>query len=257
MNDEKHKENHFSQLKGYKKAVPIIFAALAVFTAACVFSKGSGFLGNGIGSLLRGLFSIGAYFIPFLLGIHAICYATDIVKRRLVSRSFFSVCLLLSASMIEYAVCHWGTDAIFAPARFYSDATAGGFIGGVLGFARSTGAAITVTVDNCINTGDFTALRFIAGVVGTTTVPTTITNCTNSGKITAGLRTPDYVKANGGIVGQMAAGTVTNCLNEGVILVENGCRSAGICGNATGVAAFSGCVNNGAVTVNNNGAGIL
>ena len=135
MNDEKQKENHFSQLKGYKKAVPIIFAALAVFTAACVFSKGSGFLGNGIGSLLRGLFSIGAYFIPFLLGIHAICYATDVAKRRFVSRSFFSVCLLLSASMIEYAVCHWGTDAIFAPARFYSDATAGGFIGGVLGFA--------------------------------------------------------------------------------------------------------------------------
>ena len=131
------------------------------------------------------------------------------------------------------------------------------YLGGVVGFARTTGAAINLTVTNCINTGDFSALRFIAGVVGTTTVPTTISACTNTGAITAGKRDAAYVKANGGIVGQMATGSVTNCRNDGVINAENGSLTAGICGNATGVIAFTNCVNNGAVTVTNNGAGIV
>ena len=134
MNDEKQNETNFSQLKGYQKVLPIVFAALAAFSAVCVFSGGSGFLGNGIGSLLRGLFSIGAYFIPFLLGIHALCYATDVNKGRLISRAFFSLTALLVSCMAEYAICFWGAEAVFAPAEFYGTESCGGFIGGVIGF---------------------------------------------------------------------------------------------------------------------------
>ena len=135
MSEEKKKESYFSQLKGYRKAMPIVFAAFAVFTAVCVFSEGSGFLGDGIGSILRGLFSIGAYFIPFLLGIHSLCYATDVNKHRFISRLFFSLTVLILASTVEYAICFWDSDAVFAPTYFYTDGEFGGFVGGVIGFA--------------------------------------------------------------------------------------------------------------------------
>ncbi len=135
MKDENKKESYFASLKGYRKAMPIIFAALAIFAAVCVFSQGGGFLGDGAGRMLRGLFSYGSYLIPFLLGIHAVCYAIDVNERRFVPRLFFSLTAIILASAIEYAICLWGGEAVFAPVDFYKGAENGGFVGGVLGFA--------------------------------------------------------------------------------------------------------------------------
>ena len=135
MKDENKKETYFAKLKGFRKAVPIIFGALAIFTALCVFSQNAGFLGTEAGKILRGLFSYGSYLLPFLLGIHAICYAVDVDKHRFVPRLFFSLTAMVLASAIEYAVCFWGSDAVFAPVEFYTNAANGGFVGGVLGFA--------------------------------------------------------------------------------------------------------------------------
>ena len=133
--DENKTESYFSQLNGFHKAVPIIFGALAIFTALCVFSQSAGFLGTGAGRILRGLFAHCSYLIPFLLGIHAICYATDINKKRFVPRFFFSLTALILATAIEYAISFWGKEALFAPLEFYATALNGGFVGGVLGFA--------------------------------------------------------------------------------------------------------------------------
>ena len=135
MKDENKKTNDFASLKGYQRAMPIIFAALAVFSAVCVFSKSSGFLGEGVGRILLGLFSAGGYVIPFLLGIHALCYASDVTHKRFTSRAFFSATAIILASTIEFSICSWGGEALFAPTEFYADATNGGFVGGVLGFA--------------------------------------------------------------------------------------------------------------------------
>ena len=114
MKDENKKDSYFAQLKGYKKAMPIAFAALAVFSALCVFSHGTGFLGDGIGTMLRGIFSIGGYFLPFFLAFHGLCYAEDIAKKRFVPRLFFSLTIIVLVSVIEYSICFWGDDAIFA-----------------------------------------------------------------------------------------------------------------------------------------------
>ena len=134
MNDERKVESDFSLLKGYQKAMPIIFAALAAFSAVCVFSKGSGFLGDVIGQGLRGLFSIGGYILPFLLGIHAVCYAADKKHHRFIGRFFFTLTATVLASTVEYAVSFWSAEAVFAPIEFYTAATSGGLIGSFIGF---------------------------------------------------------------------------------------------------------------------------
>ena len=42
--------------------------------------------------------------------------------------------ILFSASAIDYAISLWADELVFAPGRFYVEATSGGFIGSVLGF---------------------------------------------------------------------------------------------------------------------------
>ena len=85
------KVSYFSQLKGFRRAVPIILAAIALFVAVCYITDSAGALGAGVSSLFLGLFSYGAYTIPLLLVLHAAFYAEDYAKKRTVSRIIFSV----------------------------------------------------------------------------------------------------------------------------------------------------------------------
>ena len=64
------KVSAYASLTGFHRAVPIILAALALFTGLCFVTQSTGVLGRGFASFLLGSFSVGAYAIPFLLAIH-------------------------------------------------------------------------------------------------------------------------------------------------------------------------------------------
>nr|MBE6545235.1 hypothetical protein [Oscillospiraceae bacterium] len=129
---ENNNKNKFSTLKGIHKAVPIILVALAAFIVVCLITP-SGAVGGAISALLRGLFSFGAYIIPVLLIIHAICYAEDLQSKKLITKVIFSTVLVISVSCIEYAIFSWN-NVTFSPALCFVEMNGGGFIGGVLGF---------------------------------------------------------------------------------------------------------------------------
>ncbi len=133
-NKNKTQGGAYSSLTGFHRAMPIILAALAVFVAVCYITDGTGVLGDGVGAVLVGLFSAGAYAIPALLVIHAIFYAEDLEEHKILSRTVFSVITLLVVSVVEYAIIFWGKDYVFAPVDFFKEGTAGGFIGSIVAF---------------------------------------------------------------------------------------------------------------------------
>ena len=133
-NDNKGKTRYYAKLFGFRRAVPIILTALSLFITVCFFTEGAGLLGGAVSSLLKGLFSVGAYLIPALLLLHAIFYASDYVKRLTVSRTIFSVVAIFLASGIEYIVYYWNEPA-FVPTECYVNQTAGGFLGSTVAFA--------------------------------------------------------------------------------------------------------------------------
>ena len=135
MNEKNENKGYYSSLSGVRKAVPILLAALAVFIGVCLIIGENGALVQAVSGLLLGLFSFGAYIIPFALIIHAVCYAADVALGKLKSRAIFSLVTVVSVSAIEYAVRFFGSELVFAPGRFYLEGTNGGFIGSVLGFA--------------------------------------------------------------------------------------------------------------------------
>ena len=126
---ENEKKGYYGSLKGFHRAVPIILYALAVFIGICFINGNAGTLGKGIRELLLGLFSVGAYAIPFVLLIHGFFYAEDITKKKLVSRVIFSIIAILVISTIEYTIAFRGQEYVFAPAEFFSSKTSGGFVG--------------------------------------------------------------------------------------------------------------------------------
>ena len=135
MSENNKNKGYFSSLSGARKAVPILLAASAVFLGICLIIGESGALGQAVSGLLLGLFSFGAYLIPIALLIHAVFYAIDLQLGKLKSRAVFSVITVISASAIEYAIRFFGKELVFAPGKFYLEATNGGFIGSLLGFA--------------------------------------------------------------------------------------------------------------------------
>ena len=137
MNDKKRNDGYYSSLTGLHRTVPIILGALAVFVSACYIAQGTGAFGDGICSVLLGLFSAGAYAIPALLVLHAIFYAEDIAKNRTLSRVIFSFVIVLIVSGIQYTVDFW-SDPRFAPVEFYELQSSGGFIGSIVAFAITT-----------------------------------------------------------------------------------------------------------------------
>ena len=132
--NKKPKEGYYSTLTGARRCVPIVLFACALFVGVCFITKSVGALGEGISSLLLGLFSFGAYAIPPLLVIHAIFYAEDYTKKRTVSRVIFSLLTVILISAIEYAIVFWGQEYPFSPAEFYNTKSAGGLVGSTVAF---------------------------------------------------------------------------------------------------------------------------
>ena len=134
----KDKDGAYTALTGFRRAIPIVLVALAVFTALCFITPSTGVLGKAIANLLLGLFSIGGYFIPFLLVMHAIFYPSDVQKKRALTRAIFSIIALVTISTVTHAIANFGADLVFAGKEFYKmgkDNRGGGFIGGSVAFA--------------------------------------------------------------------------------------------------------------------------
>ncbi len=135
---EKSKEGAYASLTGFRRAVPIILAALAVFTALCFFMQDTGALGRVISSAFLGLFSYGGYLIPAFLLIHAVFYPQDVKKKRTVSRFIFTVFALITVATFVHTVSYIGADMVFAPGEFYKSGKehiGGGLVGGAVSFA--------------------------------------------------------------------------------------------------------------------------
>ena len=136
MSDKK--KSSYSALKGFHRAVPIILAAVAVFIGLCFVTQDTGKLGPAISSVLLGLFSWGAYFIPALIGLHALFYPADVGAKRVVSRIIFSTVAVMFVSAFAHTVKYWGNqDISLKLAEFYrngTDAIGGGAVGGLIGY---------------------------------------------------------------------------------------------------------------------------
>ena len=125
-------------LKGFSRAVPILLCALAVFTMLCFFMENTGTMGRAIRTALYGLFSFGAYLIPFMLLIHAIFYAADTHKRRRLSRLLFSVLTLIFFCATVYCVENFGKEVAFLPKEYYArgmELHGGGLVGSAVAYA--------------------------------------------------------------------------------------------------------------------------
>ena len=140
MDNEKNKEGAYAALTGFRRAVPIILVALSVFISVCFFTQNdTGYFGVAIAGTLTGLFSVGAYFIPVLLAIHAFFYPSDVQKKKLISRIVFSIILLIFISSFVQTIGDWSWsrnpwfDAAF---MFESgkELIGGGFVGGGVAF---------------------------------------------------------------------------------------------------------------------------
>ena len=123
-----------TELTGFHRAVPIILTAVAVFIFICFITGGSGLAGEGLVSVLRGLFSFGAYAIPLMIILHAVFYAEDHAKKRVLTRVIFSLITVVVVASIEYTICFWGADAAFDPVGSYTAQVNGGFIGTLIAF---------------------------------------------------------------------------------------------------------------------------
>ena len=124
-------------LSGLHRAMPIVLLALAVFLGICFITQShTGMLGGVISGVMLGLFSIGAYFIPFLIAVHALFYVTDIKEGRLLSRVIFSAITVVAISALTHAITNWGAESLtFDVVLFYTqgaESVGGGFIGGII-----------------------------------------------------------------------------------------------------------------------------
>ncbi len=138
-NQNKKKEGAYAALTGFHRAVPIILIALAVFVTICFFTQEqTGRFGIAIAGTLKGLFSIGGYFIPVLFAVHAFFYPSDIQKKKLIPRIISSVVLLMFISAFTHAISTWGADPTFSAGDSWDNGkniSGGGFIGAALSFA--------------------------------------------------------------------------------------------------------------------------
>ena len=125
-------------LTGYRRAVPILLAALAVYLTLAFIIDDLGVLGSLLGRVMMGLFSKGAYAAPLLLLIHAVFYRSDVARERVLSRVIFSTVALLGISVTVYTTQNWNIDPTFLGGEFYAlgkEGVGGGFIGSILAFA--------------------------------------------------------------------------------------------------------------------------
>ncbi len=133
----KKKERDYAQLTGFRRSVPIILFALAVFIGLCFITKDTGTLGRAISSVLLGLFSIGGYFIPAFLAVHAVFYPSDFKKKRTLTRVIFTLITVTTIAALAHTVEFYGEALSFSASKFYTQGKAaegGGFIGGTISF---------------------------------------------------------------------------------------------------------------------------
>ena len=136
MSEKNTKKNKFSTLQGNHRVVPIILiSAAALITALLIW--GGGAMGGGIKALFKGLFSYGAFAIPFTLLIHGLCYPEDLEHKSVLRRSIFSVVTVVLASCVDYAIFTFGSEPTFFPVEAFFDMTNGGLIGNTIGYAFS------------------------------------------------------------------------------------------------------------------------
>ncbi len=127
-----------SKFRGLHRAMPIILCAVALFIGLCFFLEDMGIFGQAISSVLLGLFSFGAYLIPPMIVFHAVFYRYDIEEKRIVSRIFFSLSVLLIFSSAICTFNHLDGEITFSAAQSYADGQerlGGGFVGNVISFA--------------------------------------------------------------------------------------------------------------------------
>jgi len=137
MQENKKKESYYAKLRGFDRAVPIILLAVALFLGLCFILNDTGSFGQAISGILLGLFSYGAYAIPFLIALHALLYPSDTAKHRRISRVVFSAVALILISSSIYAFSHLEGELLFTPGEFYALGqvlSGGGFIGSIIGF---------------------------------------------------------------------------------------------------------------------------
>ena len=135
--NKKQNEGAYATLTGFRRAVPIILVALAVFTGLCFIMQDTGALGSAISNVFLGLFSVGGYFIPALLAVHAFFYPSDVQRKRTVTRFIFSAIAVITIAALTHSITYFGADLVFAPKEFYKSGTnakGGGFIGGIVAF---------------------------------------------------------------------------------------------------------------------------
>ena len=138
QNNNVNKDGYYAALTGFHRAVPIVLTAVAVFIAICFITGGTGLAGEGLVSVLRGLFSYGAFAIPVMIIVHSVFYAEDVAKKRILTRAIFSLITVIVVSAIEYTICYWGEPIEFAPGLHYAEQINGGFVGTVLAFGIVT-----------------------------------------------------------------------------------------------------------------------
>ncbi len=140
-NKEKSRDGSYASLNAFHRAMPIVMIALAVFITVCFFTDKTGQFGIAIAGALRGLFSIGAYFIPAFLALHAFFYTSDIHRKKVISRIIFSLILLIFISAFAEVISFWNSELVFnGPTSFEygKEAIGGGFIGSLIAFGIIT-----------------------------------------------------------------------------------------------------------------------
>ncbi len=133
----KKKDGAYASLTGFRRAIPIILVALALFIALCFIIKDTGALGKFMSSFLLGLFSIGGYFIPFFLAVHAVFYPSDHIKKRTVTRVVFTLLAIITISTLTHTIFNFGDKIAFSAKASYADGTnnkGGGFVGALIAF---------------------------------------------------------------------------------------------------------------------------
>lgn len=137
QNPKQKKEGAYAELTGFRRSIPLILLALAVFISFCFIMQDTGTLGRAISKLLLGLFSIGGYFIPAFLAIHAFFYASDFKKKRIVTRIIFTCITVFTISALTHAISSIGEESYFDAGLFYRNGmelSGGGFVGGAIAF---------------------------------------------------------------------------------------------------------------------------
>ena len=152
--------------KNVSNVVPLLLVAVAAFIGFSFITQSTGHLGNAVSSILLGLFSIGAYFIPFLMLLHALFYKSDIAEKRLLRRVIFTFAALITVSALTHTFTYIGKEMFFSAESFYTDgknSVGGGFIGGVFAFVLTKILGSVGLIIVAILVFSFYALYFFAG----------------------------------------------------------------------------------------------